>query len=313
MLLKEFPDINWIRRQSKNNFADGVAYNGSKIKSSGWPTVILNTQSFATERTNITAPFTIFMNLKGQSMVRIDKQSIPLSKNTFCLVQPGETYDLVIPDSEESTETFNVHFGQQFYDDAMNTLLRDNRYLIDNIESQKVNYPFPTNSFWKDERTRSLVLTLKQFYRNNIKSKLTEEELLFALFEQALSFRDKSFQQIEKFDALKVSTRNEILRRLQTAITFIHQHYNDEINLDEVASVAMLSKFHFLRTFKLAFGISPRQYIVHIRLKKSQELLKSTSLNVSQISTIIGYQEPNSFTRAFSNAFGISPMQYRNN
>ena len=112
--------------------------------------------------------------------------------------------------------------------------------------------------------------------------------------------------------SIKVSTRLEIMDRLFLAVDFMHSNYRYKVSVDEIAQSAMLSKFHFLRTFKEVFKMSPHQYLTQLRLAKAKDLLKTTKWSIQEVSTFLGYQEANSFIRLFSNRFSISPGKFRN-
>lgn len=66
MILKEFPDINWLKRQIKSNFENRKTWENIRLKQSGWPSVILNVKTSGVERTAIKGPFTLFMNHSGK-------------------------------------------------------------------------------------------------------------------------------------------------------------------------------------------------------------------------------------------------------
>ncbi|MCR9248929.1 MAG: AraC family transcriptional regulator [bacterium] len=311
MLIREFPDINWIRKQSRNDFADGIASNGRQLVSKGWPTVVLNTKSFGTERNGIISPFSVFLNLKGTSQIRVDNKIVTLDENSFCLVNPGQSYDLIIPEKPESTEVFNLHFGNEFYNQAIRVLSHSTSSLLDNPNLKLESNELPIRSFWKEDAILKKIDLLKSKYSQGIEDP-TEDDILFDIFELTYQESQKGINAIESIKSMKVTTRKEIISRLLVALDFMHSNFTKEVSIDDIANVAMLSKFHFLRTFKEAFGQTPHQYLTKIRLQKSKELLKQTSWSISEISTYLGYQQPNSFTRLFSKTFEVSPVAFRN-
>lgn len=310
MLIREFPDINWIRKQSRNDFADGIASNGRQLDTKGWPTVVLNTKSFGTERNGIISPFSVFLNLKGTSQIRVDNKIVTLDENSFCLVNPGQSYDLIIPEQAESTEVFNLHFGNEFFSKAISALGQSTSSLLDNPNLKVASNELPIRSFWKEDAILKKINLLKSKYSQGIEAP-TEEEILFDIFQLSYKESQMGFNAIESIKSLKATTRKEVISRLLVALDFIHSNFTKDVSIDDIANVAMLSKFHFLRTFKEAFGQTPHQYLTKIRLQKSKELLKQTSWSVAEIATYLGYQQANSFTRLFSKTFEVSPVAYR--
>lgn len=98
---------------------------------------------------------------------------------------------------------------------------------------------------------------------------------------------------------------------IQRVVDLIQERYSEPLNLDELARTAIMSKFHFLRTFRDVTGVTPGRFLSAVRLEAAKELLLATSLNVSDISARVGYSSTGSFTRRFTESVGCSPTQYR--
>ncbi|MGA5704446.1 helix-turn-helix transcriptional regulator [Peterkaempfera bronchialis] len=91
----------------------------------------------------------------------------------------------------------------------------------------------------------------------------------------------------------------------------IRERYREPLSLDELAETVMVSKFHFLRTFRRVTGVTPGRFISAVRLEEAKRLLFTTSFNVSDIAAHVGYSSTGSFTRRFTESVGCSPTQYR--
>ncbi|MFC8449564.1 helix-turn-helix transcriptional regulator [Kitasatospora sp. NPDC057223] len=98
---------------------------------------------------------------------------------------------------------------------------------------------------------------------------------------------------------------------IERAVSTIRERYFEPLSLDELAQSAMVSKFHFLRTFRRITGVTPGRFLSAVRLEEAKRLLLATSLNVSDISAQVGYSSTGSFTRRFTESVGCSPTQYR--
>jgi transcriptional regulator GlxA family with amidase domain len=118
-------------------------------------------------------------------------------------------------------------------------------------------------------------------------------------------------KEIKRLPASKRSTREELYKRLLTGKAYIEAHLQDSVSMDEVARQACLSTYHFIRRFGQAFGISPYQYLMKIRLEKSAILLANTELLIRHIASDVGMGDIHLFSRQFKRHFGISPSQYR--
>ena len=94
---------------------------------------------------------------------------------------------------------------------------------------------------------------------------------------------------------------------------YFQEHYNEDINIEEYALSRNMSVSYFLKKFKEVTTKSPMQYILAIRINNAVSLLESTDYNVTEISTIIGYDNPLYFSRIFKKQKGVSPSAYRKN
>lgn len=81
--------------------------------------------------------------------------------------------------------------------------------------------------------------------------------------------------------------------------------------LADLAAVAGLSRYHFLRTFRNVVGVTPHQWLLRSRLRDAAEQLRVTSIPVTQIAWNVGFDDLSNFIRSFRAEFGVSPRRYR--
>jgi AraC-like DNA-binding protein len=98
--------------------------------------------------------------------------------------------------------------------------------------------------------------------------------------------------------------------RIVHAKLFIDAHYADSLNLTQIADSAFFSRFHFIRLFKSIYKKTPRQYLVHVRMKESRKLLQQ-GLPVLDVATRVGFDSVTSFTNLFRRYYRQSPGQFR--
>ena len=87
--------------------------------------------------------------------------------------------------------------------------------------------------------------------------------------------------------------------------------YFEPLGVDDLARAAGLSRAHFSREFRLAFGESPHGYLLTRRLERAAALLRSTDRSVTDICLSVGLRSVGSFTTSFTRTFGVSPTAYR--
>lgn len=98
--------------------------------------------------------------------------------------------------------------------------------------------------------------------------------------------------------------------QIRNSKAFMEKYLFEKIELEKIASMAFMSRFHYIRIFKKVYGRSPRQYLKDLRLNKGKELLKQ-GLSPSQVCFDVGYDSLPTFHHAFKRATGYSPNQYR--
>src|SRR5690349_7457837 len=121
MILYEFPDLQWLKKQADQRFSNQKAWDGTALTTTGWPSVILNTKARNVVRDHIRGPLSIFANLSGQSTVSADSKRMTVKEGFFCITNSSQHYTLEI-DGQKPTETFNIHFGDYFAESVWNSL-----------------------------------------------------------------------------------------------------------------------------------------------------------------------------------------------
>lgn len=113
----------------------------------------------------------------------------------------------------------------------------------------------------------------------------------------------------------QVNTSNKRLRDfyLRQAIDYVNANYQNDITIEEIAAASGLNRNYFGRLFKETMGKTPQQFLLHYRMAKAAELLRSSRMTIKDIGASVGYENQLHFSRAFKGVFGTAPLQYRRN
>ena len=103
----------------------------------------------------------------------------------------------------------------------------------------------------------------------------------------------------------------ELLRHLRRAHDHMDRQYQSDLDLDQVARVAGVSKFHFVRSFEATYGETPMRYLTRRRIERAQDLLRLANLTVTEICMLVGFASLGSFSARFTQLVGESPRAYR--
>ena len=105
--------------------------------------------------------------------------------------------------------------------------------------------------------------------------------------------------------------REELLVDLRRARDHIDAHFSEPIDLQQLAAVAALSKYHFHRLFTAMYGRTPARYLSERRIERSQDLLRATNLTVTEVCFAVGFRSLGSFSSRFRAVVGETPSQFQ--
>jgi AraC-like DNA-binding protein len=100
-------------------------------------------------------------------------------------------------------------------------------------------------------------------------------------------------------------------RHLLRAKDVADARYFEQLDVDDMAAAAGLSRAHFSREFRRSFGESPHAYLLSRRLERAATLLRITDRSVADICMSVGLRSVGSFTSSFTRTYGASPTAYR--
>jgi AraC-like DNA-binding protein len=133
------------------------------------------------------------------------------------------------------------------------------------------------------------------------------KEWFLQLVEKIIYHEYGNYLSLNDIRSVKLETRKEILRRLKTG-----RHYMDQefLNINEISEVAVycnMSQFHFFRSFRQAFGISPYQYLLRRRVILAKEMIRQGELSLTAIASHCNFPDLFTFSKAFKRHFNIAP------
>ncbi len=104
---------------------------------------------------------------------------------------------------------------------------------------------------------------------------------------------------------------NHALVQLSRARDHADLHFAEPLNLEDLASIAALSKYHFHRLFTATYGRTPAVHLTARRIERAQDLLRSTNLSVTEVCFAVGYSSLGSFSSRFAEIAGETPSTFQ--
>ena len=152
-------------------------------------------------------------------------------------------------------------------------------------------------------------------YQNLFRTMINELQMCKEKYSEMLEmYLRQIFIMLQRYFAN--ATRTEpirVIEEIDKATKYFNEHYNEDINIEEYTQKNYLSISWFIRAFKQCTGSTPMQYILSKRISNAETLLLDHSYNITEISQIVGYDNPLYFSRIFKKIKGLSPSEYRKN
>jgi AraC-like DNA-binding protein len=99
--------------------------------------------------------------------------------------------------------------------------------------------------------------------------------------------------------------------RLKRVLQYVDDHLTAKITLQDLATVAGLSRMHFAAQFRAAIGVRPHEYLLKRRIERAEELLKQAEVSLVDVALTVGFQTQAHFTTVFKRFAGDTPYQWR--
>lgn len=257
--------------------------------------------------------FSIKMVFSGNTTYTLGKRQLNLYPDSFLAINLGTTFSSKV-DSSIPVSNLSISFAPSFLSDFYKTQRKTHKELLDdpfNMEEISDSFFLETIYPFAGDMKYNIMHLKQQLEQEAPDDLLINEYLHHCLINYHKVYNKEVADKSEKLNFLNNSTKVEILRRLTFAKEFINSNYNKKLELEDIAQSAYLSVNHLLRTFKQAYGKSPHQYLIQVRIDRSKYLLKNTNYTINDIVEIIGFECPSSFIRLFKSLNRITPGKYR--
>ncbi len=104
---------------------------------------------------------------------------------------------------------------------------------------------------------------------------------------------------------------DDLLVHLRRARDHADRHYAKPLDLQSLAAVAGISKYHFQRLFTATYGLSPAAHVSQRRVERAQDLLRATNLTVTEVCHAVGFSSLGSFSSRFRELVGETPSEFQ--
>lgn len=235
----------------------------------------------------------------GEAHCHIGNESFILSEGCGIFINTKIIHQLT---AEQSTLIPNIVFSSSLFAPMESFLYQ--QYIKPILTSDISYLIFEPNTLWHKEILTLLNQIFEVQKQTNFRE-LTTMRLLITMWE--VLYRNTEPLLLQKHASQSTSN----VTRLQMMMSFIHSHYTESIQLDDIADFVHISKNNCMQIFKDGIQQSPVSYLIRYRLKIAAQLLSSTEMKIIAITEESGFHDASYFCRKFKELYGISPAEYR--
>jgi len=245
------------------------------------------------------SPFSIKYVSTGVERYSIDNRVYKVKSNQYLLVNQNDGFDIEL-DSKEFTDGICIYPPENLINEVFEAKLRSSDELLNNDQSDSSR--FNLTRMVSSLNSTSTGVYLNQYLPQIIHKHKQNVAIDFSEFYMSLAECIVEDQlaidgQLKNLKSTKKQTKEELYRRISLSKDHIHDNYKESLNIAELAELACLSKYHFLRSFKDLYAQTPYQYLLNIKLNKAKILLEK-GFSISTTGDLVGFSDPKNLRKA---------------
>jgi AraC-like DNA-binding protein len=217
--------------------------------------------------------------------------SYRLDSKSAIIITPGGKYEL------RSGSVAFFQAGIKYQRTSKDDELIAVHFILDGVSFSTAEIAFPKCT----ERLRELFVELYEVWQ---KREAGVKNRTSALFYAILAELNAEFGR-------ELPEEKSNFMRIKPGVDYIHDSFFDSsVSCDEAAAKSFVSPSYFRRVFKAHFGISPRIYIIRLRIEHAQRLIDAGYHSVSEVAELCGFADSKYFATEFKKITGVSPSSY---
>jgi AraC family transcriptional regulator len=216
-------------------------------------------------------------------------------------------------DSRNQTKDICININNETVDEAFTIIMAKDDYRLDDYLSKHFKSPILLEAVCSAKTAPLINESLQGLVRDIKTSEVNEtlnKEWFLELVERIIYNEYGNYLSLNGLRSVKTSTKREILLRLKSGKQYIDDNFLTIQDTAEVAAACNFSEFHFFRSFKQAFAITPYQYILKKKLELAKSLLSSKEIPIKKIAAQCNFADLATFSKAFKRKYGVAPTGF---
>jgi AraC family transcriptional regulator len=252
-----------------------------------------------TSKPEYAATFCISFIRKGNFLFNVFRNSFDSHTGRILVTKPGfehtVTHTHTVPD-----ECSIFDFKKEFYEELTSRYSKGSINFFRNNDLHSTLLISSIETEYLHHRIISRCLQKKT-------TRLETDSLIMELVHQVI----RTITGVNTIERVKDTLKKNHLGTIEKAKDYLTNNFTEDISLKEIAGHCYVSPFHFSRIFKTFTSYSPHQYLLNLRLKHAELLLKTTVLPVTDVCFSSGFNSLEYFSAAFSQKYKLAPSRFR--
>ena len=239
--------------------------------------------------------------LAGKMDYSFSDETKTLCAGSAAFILPYQEHHLNTIVSEDTPITVTISFQDSFLSNKVSSFFTHAPQYA-NFEGMKI----PRYTNFNDEETHEANALIREIISEFSRHFDMSYDKLSELIIQFLRMVCKEKQNIENEKTYQYTM--ERCYAISESIKYMSSHYSEKISIDDLCSVAAMSRSVYMENFKEITGDSPIKFLTKVRLQQAKGALITSELSISEIATKVGFYDKSRLIHAFNELFGVSPL-----
>ena len=239
---------------------------------------------------------------KGTAVFQIEGMDVNMTPHSIIIIKPGRAHKFIVKSEicEFIVLSFTFKTGKNELDSHVS--LND---FMEYIEDEATgDYLYMTLS-----KKNDIIHVMNRILRERMKYQVWGDFLSCLLIIELFVLLSRTLKQ--EWEQSAKNRNLKLHELLNIAKEYIDNNYDKDLTLTQVAKYIYLSDSYFAHSFKDKFGISPKSYILKVRIEAAKEYLQNTDIKVSEIAKLVGFSSQQRFNDIFRKYENLTPLNYR--
>lgn len=243
------------------------------------------------------SPYSVKYVTEGTERYKMDHSSFEVGQGQYLIVNANDEFTIDF-DANEYAHGICIYPSEEMIRSAYEAKQLSLDKILEKDSNNQYHFLHQVNSTAKTQTGKYLDKNLPQLIQKLQKGDQLDLDAFFLdLVDYMVIDQINIDKKLINHSASKRATKEELFRRISLAKDFISDNFKEKVNIDLVAEMSCLSKYHFLRSFKEFYGMSPYQYLLSFKLNEAKKL-RNQGLSYNEISLEVGFSDPKNLRKS---------------